>query len=93
VTHKIDPDVDEAARALIEDMVYSQGLQAWGRVAGVGAAPRNAPRENLTRDPYYTRGFRLVLVFSAAPTSLADIEFLPWGGGDERFLDDAGSVP
>lgn len=91
-THKIDPDVDEAARALLEDMVYSQGLQAWGRVAGVGAAPKSAPRENLTTDPYYTRGFRLVLVFTATPTSLTEVEFLPWAG-DERFIDDTGRAP
>ena len=53
-THKIDPDVDEAARALMEDLVYSQGLRAIGLVKGVGAAPKSAPRENLTTDPYYT---------------------------------------
>ena len=56
-THKIDPDVDEAARALMEDLVYSQGLRAIGLVKGVGAAPKSAPRENLTTDPYYTAGY------------------------------------
>lgn len=91
-THKIDPDVDEAARALLEDMVYSQALRAWGRVAGVGAAPKDAPRENLTTDPYYTQGFRLVLEFTATPTSITDIERLPWAGG-ERFLDGPGGDP
>lgn len=85
-THKIDPDVDEAARALVEDMTYSQNLLAFGRVAGVGAAPRNAPRENLTRDPYFTDGLRLVLIFDSAPTSLAGIRFLPWEGGED-FID------
>jgi hypothetical protein len=80
-THKIDPDVDEAARALLEDVVYSQALQAWGRVAGVGAVAKSAPRENLTTDPYYTIGSRLVLVFNTAPRSLTDITFLPWEGG------------
>ena len=59
-THKIDPDVDEARGALGEDMAYSQGLTKIGYATGVGAAPRDAPRENLTTDPYYTDGFRLV---------------------------------
>ena len=77
-THKIDPDVDEAARALIEDLVYSQGLRAIGFVGGVGAATREAPRKNLTTDPYYTSGLRTVLLFDSEPTSLDEIEFLPW---------------
>lgn len=83
-THKIDPDVDEAAEALVEDLVYSQGLRAFGFVKGVGAAPKSAPRENLTTDPYYTNGLRCVLIFDSKPTSLTQIEILPWdspGGG------------
>jgi LssY C-terminus len=80
-THKIDPDVDGAALALAEDVVYSQGLQRLAFVAGVGAAPRNAPRFNLTRDPYFTQGMRIVLFFDRTPTSLKDIEILPWAGG------------
>lgn len=77
-THKIDPDVDEAARALTEDLVYSQGVRAIGFVGGVGAAPKEAPRENLTTDPYFTGGLRIVLLFDKEPTSLDEIEFLPW---------------
>lgn len=80
-THKIDPDVDGAALALAEDVVYSQGLQRLAFVTGVGAAPRNAPRINLTRDPYFTQGMRIVLFFDHTPTSLKDIEVLPWAGG------------
>ena len=86
-THKIDPDVDEAARALTEDLVYSQGLRAIGFVGGVGAAPKEAPRENLTTDPYYTRGLRTVLLFDDQPTSLTDIEFLRWETLGRGFVD------
>ncbi|MEM5330424.1 LssY C-terminal domain-containing protein [Paraburkholderia sp. JHI2823] len=77
-THKIDPDVDEARTALTEDMTYSQNLEKIGLVTGVGAAQETAPRENLTTDPYYTDGYRVVLIFDRRPTSLADIEVLPW---------------
>ena len=86
-THKIDPDVDEAARALIEDLVYSQGLRAIGFVGGVGAAPKDAPRENLTTDPYYTSGLRTVLLFDDEPTSLTDIEFLRWESFQRGFVE------
>ena len=78
-THKIDPDVDEARGALVEDMAYSQNLAKLGFVSGVGFAPRDAPRENLTTDPYYTDGQRSVLVFDSKPTSLDQIEVFPWG--------------
>jgi hypothetical protein len=80
-THKIDPDVDGAALALAEDVVYSQGLRKLAFVAGVGAAPRGAPRFNLTRDPYVTAGMRTILFFDHSPTSLKDIEIVPWAGG------------
>jgi len=77
-THKIDPDVDEARAALAEDMAYSQSLSKLGLVEGVGAATREAPRNNLTTDPYYTDGNRVVLLFDRRPVSLAEIEVFPW---------------
>jgi hypothetical protein len=77
-THKIDPDVDEARTALTEDMTYSQNLSKIGLVNGVGAAQESTPRENLTTDPYFTDGYRIVLVFDHSPTSLADIDVFPW---------------
>ena len=48
-------------------------------VAGVGAAPRDAPRVNLTGDPYFSDGRRVVLWVSGQPTAIADIEVLDWG--------------
>lgn len=88
-THKIDPDVDEALMALIEDLAYSQFLYKIGLVKGVGAATRDAPRRNLTTDPYYTNGFRGVLFFEDHPTSLAEIEILPWEGEAGGFVEQA----
>ena len=77
-THKIDPDVDEARTALTEDMAYSQNLIKIGLVTGVGAALESAPRKNLATDPYYTDGYRVVLIFDRTPRSLSDIEVFPW---------------
>ncbi|ABF12076.1 LssY-like putative type I secretion system component LssY [Cupriavidus metallidurans] len=82
VTHKIDPDVDEARAALTEDMGYSQNLVKVGFVGGVGGARPDAPRENLTTDPYYTNGYRVVLVFDRAPTLLSGISLFPWNMED-----------
>ncbi|MBW1818951.1 MAG: LssY C-terminal domain-containing protein [Deltaproteobacteria bacterium] len=77
-THKIDPDVDEARNGLIGDLAYSQGLEKFGFVKGVGQAPRSEPRRNLMDDTYYTDGFRVVFWFEPKPRSLADVKFVDW---------------
>ena len=78
VTHKIDPDIDEARYALAEDLIYSQQLAKGGYVKGVGAATRLKPRHNLTGDPYFTDGYRLVLAFDRRPRSFIEIESFNW---------------
>ncbi|WP_455365910.1 LssY C-terminal domain-containing protein [Kaarinaea lacus] len=86
-THKIDPDVDEARTALQEDLAYSQSLVKLGLVKGVGAAAKDSPRHNLTKDPYYTDGLRAVLMFDEQPTALTDIQFLLWEGRPGGFIE------
>jgi len=75
-THKIDPDVDETREYLVEDLAYAQSLVRYGYVCGVGAASMDAPRGNLTGDPYFTDGRRVVLWVSSSPVDLAEIERL-----------------
>jgi hypothetical protein len=77
-THKIDPDVDETREYLLENLVYSQALQKLAYVEGVGPAPMDQPRGNLTGDPYFTDGYRLVLWVTSQPVDLADMEFEFW---------------
>ena len=78
VTHKIDPDVDETRDYLLQDLWYSQGLQKFAYVNGVGPAPMSGPRQNLTGDPYFTDGYRVVLWVSSDPTKFGDVQFLRW---------------
>jgi len=78
VTHKIDPDVDEAMYALLEDLIYSQQVSKLGWVKGVGKASRTKPRYNLTGDPYFTYGLRAVLVFERRPVSFNEIQRFDW---------------
>jgi hypothetical protein len=56
-------------------------------VKGVGGAPKEEPRRNLTTDPYYTDGVRCVLMFDSDPTALTDIQFLPWEGRAGGFIE------
>jgi len=47
-THAIDPDLDEAREALVEDLILSQAVNTFGYVAGAGgAAWRERPHRNL----------------------------------------------
>jgi hypothetical protein len=75
-THKIDPDVDETREFLLEDLAYSQSLQKFAYVGGVGAASYESPRGNLTGDPYFTDGRRVVMWLSGEQTPLDEIEVL-----------------
>ena len=78
VTHKIDPDIDEARHALIEDLLFSQTLAKVGFVKGVGRATPSRPRHNLTGDPYFTDGLRAVLFLDQGPISMNQILEIDW---------------
>lgn len=75
-THKIDPDVDETREFLAEDMAYAEALKKIGYVGGVGSTTYDMPRGNLTGDPYFTDGQRIVMWISGEPTAIDEIEVL-----------------
>jgi len=77
-THKIDPDVDETREGLLENLAYSQALAKVAYLRGVGEAPIDQPRANLTGDPYFTDGYRLVLWVTSRPVDIADVEVVYW---------------
>jgi len=64
-THRIDPDVDESRDYVIEDLRAAGRVAAAGYVGGVGACAADAPRRNLTGDPYFTDGQRAVILLAA----------------------------
>ncbi|MFM7035253.1 MAG: LssY C-terminal domain-containing protein [Planctomycetia bacterium] len=68
-THRIDPDVDESRDYVIEDLTEAGRVTAAGYVGGVGACSADAPRRNLTGDPYHTDGMRAVILLSSTRTS------------------------
>ena len=78
VTHKIDPEVDEARLYISLDMIDSQYIKALGYVKGVGYSDRKKPKYNYTEDPYYTDGHRVVLFVSEDKTPIEEIQYLPW---------------
>ena len=77
-THKIDPNVDETREFLLEDLARAQSLEKFGYVRGVGEVPMDQPRGNLTGDPWFSDGYRLVLRVSAKPVPFDEIGYLDW---------------
>jgi len=77
-THKIDPNVDETREYLLEDLAYAQSLKAFGYVGGVGEVSMDEPRGNLTGDPWFTDGYRVVLWISSEPVPISDVELMNW---------------
>lgn len=77
-THKIDPQVDDTREYLLENLAYANSLKAFGYAAGVGEVMADKPRGNLTGDPWFTDGYRLVLWLSPEPVSIAELEVLDW---------------
>lgn len=67
-THRIDADVDEARDYVVEDLLQLGRLELAAYVPGVGECSRQAPRHNLTGDPYYTDGKRAVIFLSSERT-------------------------
>ena len=78
-THKIDPDVDETREYLLEDLAYAESVDKFGYVPGVGAAPYSGPRANLTGDPYFTDGRRILIFVSSDPVDISEIKVLDLG--------------
>ncbi len=78
VTHKIDPEVDEARHSVIEDLLFSHTISEFGFAKGVGRVTPSKPRFNLTGDSYFTDGLRAVIIFGQGPTSMNQIKKLGW---------------
>lgn len=77
-THTIAPDVDETRDYLLANLLVSQGVKEGGWVKGVGFSSPAARRGNLTDDPFYTDGLRLVLVLGEEPIPVHQLERLGW---------------
>jgi hypothetical protein len=61
-THVIDPNVDEAREHFLQSLIVAGAVEGFGFVEAMSPVPRDAPRTNLTSDPWYTDGLRVVMV-------------------------------
>lgn len=74
----LDPDVDDARSFLLQNVWYSQGLQAFAWSEAGNTVPVDQPRTDFNDNPFFTDGYRAVLWFSGTPYSLLDTTRLPW---------------
>jgi len=74
----LNPNVDEVRNLLIQDMVYSSGLDKLAFVTGAGATAAGEQRRSLGGASYHTDGLRAVMFLSTRPLSLSDVELLDW---------------
>lgn len=71
------PDVDEARDLVIQDLMYSGGLERLGFLKRAGAAPVAGTRTPEGGD-HVSDGRRAVLFFGLRPLDFADVEILDW---------------
>jgi len=84
MTHKIDPNVDDSREYVFGDLIHISRVGHFGYVEGVERAEEKSPRKNLTGDPYFTDGYRLVIELSDTPVQINNIlqwQFPAWGKG------------
>lgn len=74
----LHPDVDEARNLLIQDLLYSGGLQKLGFLKGAGMPDSFTRGESNVNSPYVTDGLRAVFFLATRPLSLSDVEILDW---------------
>jgi hypothetical protein len=78
-THVIDPNVDEAREHLLQSLIVAGAIERFAFVQGMPPAPSAAPRRNLTDDPYFTDGLRVVVLLAAGRiVPPEDAGFIEW---------------
>jgi hypothetical protein len=78
VTHKIDPMTDEAREYLATTMLLSGSISQIAYVPGVGVHTEDDPGRNLTGDPWWTDGYRVVLFLSDEVVEPDEVHLLDW---------------
>jgi len=75
---RLNPDVDEVRNLVIQDFMYSGGLEQLAFAGGVGTVPAAQPRVMADGGGYYTDGRRAVLFLVTRPLAFSDVELLDW---------------
>ena len=77
-THIIDPEVDLTREYLFDSLLAEGFVDRFGFVKGAPAATRLEPAYNLTSDPYFSDGLRLVVILSPDTVPYDEVNNLLW---------------
>ena len=77
-THRVSAYVDQERDYLLQDLLLTGFIDRFGYVTGVGESTPEHARVNLTDDPYYTDGLRLVVFLGPEPHAPDQIQALNW---------------
>jgi hypothetical protein len=89
-THIIDPNVDESRQYVLQSLLHHEAVRWFALARGVGPAPRDQPRYNLTDDPYFTDGMRMVIGVSRVPITPPESINLEWNESYDPILEGKG---
>ena len=85
ISRSIDPNIDEAAVYLAEDLAVARTVVRWGFVDGASKLKKSASRKVHADVGYRTNGNRLVLQLSQTPVELDQIDIFGWDWKGRRF--------
>jgi hypothetical protein len=77
-THRVSAYVDQDRDYLLQDLLMTGFVDGFGYVKGVGESSPEHARMNLTDDPYYTDGLRLVVFLGPEPHPPLQVHPLDW---------------
>ncbi len=83
-THVIDPNIDESREHLLQSLMVEGAIDQFAFVRGQAENTEDTPYFNLTDDPYFTDGLRLVARLTGARSMpLEHIVFLEWNNSED----------
>ena len=81
-THIIDPEVDLTREYFLHSLIAEGYVERFGFVHGSTFASADEPAYNLTGDPYFSDGLRLVVMLSRNPLPYSQVRNLLWEQSD-----------
>jgi hypothetical protein len=74
--HRFSPDVDNAARFVLQSFWYNQSLARLGFTRGLPVSTAASPRQDFSGDSYFSEGLRTVLFVPEAPRAMDEVEVI-----------------
>ena len=73
-----DPDIDDGRNFLLQNLWYSQSLQALALLQTGKAVPKEEPTVDFNNNAYFTDGMSIVMWLSGDPVGLEEARNLEW---------------